>query len=385
MSDSFFERAGDVSADRPPRFIGDVLRAALLRDGINTGDQAAQVTTVAIPASPDNSTAYAVVINGVSCGYTTDGSATQAELGAGLVAAIEAQGAARGVASPAYAGSTLTLTGVWPGVAFTVTASGGSGGGAIGTPSTSTSAASADGIEFGRLLIRSGTDGKGNVKVKKAGGLTAQVMTFTIASATGGVFSGEVEVNGKVYQWGSEVHDTDAATTAENIKDAINAAVPANTVLATRSTADVVLTAEVAGCEFEASISATGAAGASATKAYTTGPSIATSLARAAFGISQRRLDVENETVAGADPAFDANAVVPCLRRGAICVQRDTSETVAAGDEVYVSVASGSYGRFYNSAGANRVWISPELLVWDEGEDSSTSFGIATISANFGS
>ena len=382
MSANFFESASDVSADRPPRFIGDVIRAALLRDGINTGDQAVQVTTIASPASPDNSTEYAVLVNGAEVGaYTTDASATQDELGAGLAAAIN------GPCTASYDASSnvLTLTFVWPGVAYTVTTTGGSGASALGTPTTSTSAASADGIEFGRLLVRSGTDGKGNVKVKKAGGLTAQVMTFTIASASGAFFHGDVEVNGKVYNWGPVDHNTDTNTTAEDIKDAINAAVPANTVLATRSTADVVLTAEVAGCEFGANIHASGAATASAAKAYTTGPSISTSLARAAFGISQRRLDVENETVDGADPAFDANAVVPCLRRGAICVERDTSETIAAGDEVYVSVASGSYGRFYNSAAANRVWMSPDLLVWDEGEDSSTSFGIATLSANFGS
>ena len=378
----FYQRAGDARLDSPVGFIGDVVARDRSRDGVNSGGQAKQVTTIAIPGSPSNDTVYTATIDGVACSFTTDGSATTAELGEGLKAAIEAQPAARAAVVPTFAGSTLTLTATWPGIAVVVAASGTS----IGTPTTATSAASPDGIEFGRLLVSTSAE-NGNPQVSKptSSVLSAQVQTHTITSDTGGVFSGFVKVNGKVYQWGSEVHDTNADTTAENIKDAINAVLPANTVVATRSTADVVLTAEVVGVEFDSEISATGAAGAGAAKAYTTGPSISTSLVRAAFGISVRRLDVENETLNGEDPAYKANAVVDCLVRGRQRVQRDTSETIARGDEVYVSVASATAGRFYNAAGADRVWVPSSKLVWDEGESSSTSDGIASLAVHLGS
>jgi len=385
---AFHQRASDARYISPVGFWGDILANDRVADGVNSGGQAAQVSTIAIPASPTNSATYTVTVNGTACAYTADASATQAEVGDGLEAAINATPVVRGLVSAAYAGGTLTLTSVWPGTdyTFTVTATGGTGGGAIGTPSTATAAADSDTIDFGRALISLSSD-KGAAQVQKpsASALTAQVQTHTIASATGGVFSGWVRVNGKVYQWGSEVHDTNADTTAENIKDAINAVLPANTVVATRSTADVVLTADEEGVEFDAEISATGAAGASATKAYTTGPSAATSLARSLFGASVRRLDVENLTETGGDPEYAANAVVECLRRGTIRVQRDTSETISPGDEVYISIASATAGRFYNTAGADRVWVPPSVAVWAQGEDSSTSDGIAVIQINAGS
>ncbi len=382
----FNQRAGDARIDSPVGFIGDIIARDRSRDGVNSGGQAKQVTTITIPASPDNATAYTVTVDGVACSFTTDGSATTAELGEGLKAAIEAQPAARAAVVPTFSSPTLTLTGAWPGISVTVAASGGTGGGAIGSPSTTTSAASADEVEFGRLLVSTSAE-NGNPQVQKptSSVLSAQVLTHTVVSATGAFFAGTVQVNGKTYEWGPVDHNADSDTTAEDIKDAINAAVPANTVLATRSTADVVLTAEAVGAEFDANFIVSGAAGASAAKAYTTGPSISTSLVRAAFGISVRRLDVENETLNGEDPAYKANAVVDCLVRGRQRVQRDTSETIARGDEVYVSVASATAGRFHNTAGADRVWVPSSKLVWDEGESSSTSDGIASLAVHLGS
>ena len=43
-----------------------------------------------IPAAPNNTTLYRIIINGVNCDYTTDGSATQAELRDNMFAAINA-------------------------------------------------------------------------------------------------------------------------------------------------------------------------------------------------------------------------------------------------------------------------------------------------------
>lgn len=382
----FHQRAGDVRYSSPVAFIGSLLANEVVRDGVNSGGQTNDTWTIAIPASPDNSTLYSVTINGSVCSYTTDGSATQAELGAGLVAAINATPAARGAYVPSYAGGTLTLTAVYPGIAGTVAASGGSGGGAIGTPSNSVPAASADTIEFGRALVSlSVSNGAHQVQKPSSSALTAQVQSHTITSATSALFSGTVSINGKVYEWGPVAHNTNSDTTAADIRTAINAAVPAETVLAGGATNVVTLTAEVEGAEFEADIVVSGSASAASAKAYTTGPSAATSLARSLFGTSVRRLDVENLTETGGDPEYAANAVVECLRRGTIYVQRDTSETISPGDEVYISIASATAGRFYKTAGTDRVWIPPSLAVWAQGEDSATSDGLAVVQINAGS
>jgi hypothetical protein len=383
---AFHQRAGDARYISPVGFWGGVLTNDRVVDGVNSGGQANDTWTIAIPASPDNSTEYTVTINGIACSYTTDASATTAELGAGLVAAINAAPGARGAYVPSFASTTLTLTAVYPGIAGTVAASGGSGGGAIGTPSNSVPAASADTIEFGRALISLSAD-KGAAQVQKpsSSALTAQVQSHTITSAASALFSGTVAINGKVYEWGPVAHNTDSDTTAGDIRTAINAAVPAETVLAGGATNVVTLTAEVEGAEFDADIVVSGSASAASAKVYTTGPSAATSLARSLYGASVRRLDVENLTLTGGDPEYAANAVVECLRRGTMRVQRDTSETISPGDEVYVSIASATAGRFYKSAGTDRVWLPPSVAVWAQGEDSSTSDGIAVVQINAGS
>ena len=385
--------AADVQAQAAQAFIGQVVGAARSRTLLNKNPQAKQVTTIAIPASPDNSTAYSVVIGGVTATYTSDASATRAEVGAGLEAAIEAEPAAYGQMVPSYSGGTLTLTGQYPGVTYTVTASGGSGGGAIGTPATATSAASASSVEPGRLMVAGDfSTGVGLSSVRTgatplASDYTAQVITLTFATATGAYFSGEVEVNGLRYLWQAD-HNTDLDTTCTDIANAINAALPANTVLAASvgsASGEVTLTAEVAGAEFNASAAASGAAAASAAIAYTTGPSPSTSIRRAlqaGGGISRYRADLEHETVGG-EPAYGPNEGVEVVY-DAQEIWVETAQTITAGEDVYVSVASATSGRLYNAAGADLVWLPPELLVWQRGTRSDASYptDAATVRVN---
>lgn len=373
-------------------FIGALYRSPDARTvtGVNQSPQAKQVDTITVPASPDASTAYKVTVDGVTATFTTDASATQAELGAGLEAAINAKPGIRAKCVASYSGGTLTLTGTWPGVSFTSSVNSSETTQDLGTPSTSTAAASASAIEFGRVLASDGyaTD-EGVLKVFKptTSLMTAQVMTLTFAGNTGSYYHGSVKVNGKVYQWGGVVWTSDLDTTCGLIATAINTVMPTETVIAASvgsSSGQVTLTAEVEGAEFEADAHAQGHADAEATKAYTTGPSISTSLARAFAGLSVRRADVENQTVDGDDPIYPANQGVEVANRGRMIVQRDTSETWTFGDEVYVSVASATAGRIYNTAGTDRVWVPPSLLRVDRSEHSSTSDGVGVVSVHGG-
>lgn len=383
---NFFQSVRDSRSERPLGFYGQFDRTHDFRSitGINQASQAAQVTTLSIPAAPDNSTTYRVTIGGVACEYTTDASATQAELGAGIAAAINNRAGARALMSAAYAGGTLTLTGVWPGIVVTVTRNNDETTQDIGAPTNTTTAASASAVEFGLVCATDGyvtNEGVKKVFVPTTATFTAQVITLTFAGNTGSYYHGTVQINGKTYPWGGVVWDTNLATTLTAIAAAINAVMPAETVIADGSSGTVItLTAEVEGAEFDADAHAQGHADAEATKAYTTGPSLSTSLKRAFVGMSVRRLDVENQTVDGDDPAYGANEGVEVCTRGLGWVQRDTSETWTHGQEVYVSLASATKGRIYNTASTDRVWLPSDLLRIERQENSTTSDGLGRIS-----
>lgn len=384
---NFHQSVRGVRSRRPLGFIGSPYRSGNYRSitGVNQAPQAAQVTTISVHGSPDSSTLYSVTVDGVVASYTTDSSATQAELGAGLVAAINATPGIRSKCVASYAGGTLTLTGVWPGVSFTASVNSADTTNDLGTPSTSTAAASASAVDFGRVLATDGyaaDEGVQKVFVPTTSSFSAQVISFTFAGSTASYYHGSVDVNGKRYMWGGVVWTSDLDTTCTAIANAINAVLPAETVIAASVGSGggvVTLTAEVEGAEFEADAHAQGHADAEATKVYTTGPSVSTSLRRAFAGLSVRREDVEDVTAYGDDPAYPANGGVESMVYGEMIVQRDTSETWALGDEVYVSLASASAGRIYDTAGTDRVWLPPDLLVIKRSEHSTTSDGIGIV------
>lgn len=386
-AENFFQPASAVRELALQGFIGQPQRGVGFQSVtvVNEAPQARQITTIAIPATPDNEEAYIVYVDGVASTYTTDGSASQAELGAGLAAAINANAAVRRLVVASYTGGVLTLTGVWPGIAFVVTRAGGADAAVLGAPTTTTAAAEASRVDFGRVVVRkevSGSTKKGYVPT--TANFTAQVISLTFAGNTAAYYSGTVEINGKSYPWGGVVWNTDLNTTCTAIAAAINAVMPAETVLAASVGSGggvVTLTAEVEGAEFDATAHASGHADAEATKAYTTGPSLATSLQRAMLGLSVRRTDVEDSTTAGDSASYAPNEGVEVMTKGFEWVARDTGETWAPGDEVFVSLASATKGRLYNTAGTDRVWVPRTKLLIERSESATTTDGIGYVRA----
>ena len=369
-------RAGDVQSRFGQGFVGQAILRRLCDTLLNRSPQAKQVTTIAIGGAT-NDTVYSVTIDGVTSSYTADGSATVAEIGDGLVAAIEANAAAYGRMVPSFSSPTLTLTGRYPGVSYTVTKADGSTGD-LGSPATATSAAAAARVNVGRAIVCSGysTDpGMSGVKlghVPTTADFNAQVITITVDGASGDSFVPQVKLNGKVYTGDAVEWHTSATQTAADIATEMNGILPSETVLVANSSGAVSFTAEVEGAEFEADI-ITGVSG-EATKAYTTGPSIDTSFARKwrQGGVSLYRADLEHSSVGGDDPAYGPNEGVEVLRDGEVWVQ--TGETITYDDEAYVSLASATKGRFYNSAGTDRVWLPPEMARWERPTRSGTSY-----------
>lgn len=372
-------------------FIGQAYGDLRSKTGVNQSPQAVDVWTISVPGSPDDSVDYSITSGGLTAAYAADSTSTQDEVGAGLVAAWNATPGLRAKAVASYTGGVITLTGVWPGVALsTPTVNSSATTQDLGAPSNTTAAAAASTVAFGLVLASNGYATDEAVKkvfVPTTSLLTAQVISLTFAGNTSSYYHGSVDVNGKRYMWGGVVWDTDLDTTCTAIAAAINAVMPTETVIAASVGSGggvITLTAEVEGAEFDADAHAQGHASAEATKAYTTGPSTSTSLRRAFAGISLRREDVENLTVDGDDPAYPANGGVEYADRGLVVVQRSTSETWALGDEVYVSVASATKGRVYNTAGSDRVWLPPSLLRIDRSESSTTSDGVGIVSVQGG-
>lgn len=396
-ADVFHQQARDVTRTRPIGFIGQVfgrLGLARLITGNNQSPQAVQVTTISIPASPDNSTAYTVTADGVTATYTTDASATQAELGAGLEAAVEATAGIRGRQIPSYSGGTLTLTGVWPGVSSTISASGGSGGGAIGSATEATAAASAGTVPFGRVLATDGyvtNEGTPKVFVPSTSRFSAQVKTFTYASvAAGDTIVTRVAMNGAEIRVATAYNSSHAQTLIDHaaaLETELNAVFGAGYgAVAARSSDTITITADVAGAEFSATSDVQGSGGGTVSFANTTGPSISTSLKRAAVGLSTRRTDVENLTVDSDDPAYPANANVEVLQDGEMVVARDTSETWNLNSDVWVSLSTTASlsGRIYNTGAANRVYLGQDIIRIQRQEPSTQSNGVGVVRVRIG-
>ena len=374
-------------ANFPIGFIGEPVKDDAYRSktGSNSSPQALDTWTIAVPASPDDSQDYSITLNGITATYAADSSSTQDEVGNGLVAAFNATPGLRALYVASYTGGVITLTAVWPGYTYTPTVNSSETTQDLGSITNTVAGASASSVAFGLVLASTAYATEGGVRkvfAPTTSTMTAQVISLTFAGNTASYYHGTVQINGKTYPWGGVVWTSDLDTTCTAIAAAINAVMPTETVIAASVGSGggvVTLTAEVEGAEFDADAHAQGHADAEATKAYTTGPSTATSLARAFVGISERRLDVEDVTYGGDDPAYPANGNVSYQSKGLMCVQRSTSETWAPGDAVYVSVASATKGRCYNTAGTDRVYIPPEKLRIERGEPSTSTDGLGFV------
>lgn len=167
----------------------------------------AQFQLFVVPAAPDNTTLYRIVINGTNCDFTTDASATQTELRDGLIAAVNA---AVGAAVTATAsGNDVLITADVAGIPFTYSIATGPA-----TPLT----------------------------------LPTQTQLFVTPAAPNNSTLYRIVINGTPCDF-----TTDGAATQAELRDgmiaAINAAV-GSAVTATASGTDILVTADTAGTNF---------------------------------------------------------------------------------------------------------------------------------------
>lgn len=374
-------RAYDIRGRFPQGVVGKIAYGDyndVTRTLINSDPQAAQVSTYTVD-SATNSTVYTLTINSVDVSYTSDASATTAEIAAGIKAAIDAEPRVSGQVSASVASNVVTVTGRWPGTSFTITDSSGDT-----TIATTTTAATADAIAFGRLMVTGGyqTDEPTELgKLAKAAAFSAQVDTLTVTYAASEIYIVTIEMTDGTGRYTVEVTaDTDSNTTAAAINTAINAMMPANTVIGTVATNVVTLTAEVAGKGFTTSVGLKTGTTARLVIANSVANSYLTDVQKAARGISVYTDSVEITTVGGTEASYPANAGVVVLQKGAIWVSNSQDPTHLADVYVELGVAADN-GKLFTTSSATRVKLVKAK--WERNERSTQSDNIAVLRVDF--
>jgi hypothetical protein len=378
MLGSISQGFGDVRSRARQGVVGDWVYSDPTRRsgfGLNQSGQAAQVTTVTLTDQGDDDDVI-ITINGIDVSINSGTGQTLAQVGADLAEAINAEPLVRGQVSASFVTATLTLTGLTPGLAFTVSIASDPDSW-LSSVTTTTSAAEADAVPFGRVVINDGVNSGETerlVALADTGEFTAQVIT---ATPSGYVADAEIRV--AVYEVRgserilladvSETSATDLDTTLDAIVVSLNAQLPANSVLAASTPATataLTFTAEIAGLEIDIDVGADddGASVPTWAVAYTTGPSVATSLHRAFEGVSLYSASDEAAAVEGEEGEYAANAGVHYAKRGVVWVESD--ETVTAGGTVYVELTAGATaGRLYAAASSTRVALSKAVARWE--------------------
>ena len=321
---------------------------------LNSDPQAKAVKVCTVSAAT-NDKVYTFTINSVDVSYTADASATIAEIAAGLHAAVDLEPAVRGSVVLTSDATTCTLTAVYPGVDFTFTEAD-----AELSIATSTAAASADAIPFAVGVADNGVDAGGSrlCRLVQTSAFSAQVATIAVTYVAGASHIVTVARPATLDSWSTlVVSDTDDDTTATAIRAAVNAMLPASTMIATGATDEVILTAEILGDEFEVTVSADTLA-----LVQTTGPSTATSVARAIRGLSRDSADDPAPTIAATASEYAGNDGVKVIRRGSVWVE--STQTIAYDDQVYIELGATDTGKFFNTSGATRVALPRDRWEW---------------------
>jgi hypothetical protein len=193
--------------------------------------------------------------------------------------------------------------------------------------------------------------------------LVAQVDTLTATYAASEVYIISITIEGQQYGPVQVTANTDSATTATDIVTAINAMMPANTVLAAATSGGALtLTAEVAGKAFSVSYGVKSGTAARLTLTHTTAGE-RSDINRCFRGISAHVHNNESTAIGASTPSYPPNSAVKVWTRGEVWVSN--SQTPDGDDPVYVETASGSdSGKLYNTTSATRILLDRSVARW---------------------
>lgn len=335
----------------------------------NSDPQAPQISTLTATNYADGKT-YNWEIDGVADSYTTvSGDTNVTGAAAKIVAKIKNNPAHRGLVVPTSAAGVVTLTSVYPGLAFTLV------GGTDLAAATTQAAARGASMPMGRVVLATVsqptissngyTERLANIGIRRAltGNVTARVLDITPTSANNTLFGLAVHLpNGRVINW--PITSGGSASVAA-IVTAQAAAIPAElTALgfaATDATTKLTVTGPV-GLAFD--IVPFGA-GAQAVAVVTAGTDIEQQIA----GITLID-ELEVAEIAGTELVYPPEHPVGLMEDGEVLV--GVSEAVTPADPVFVSCNSADAGRVYKTTAAGRAPVFRRLR-WvrlaEEGSD----------------
>lgn len=374
-------RAGSQpSRSRPPlpgmpdesQPLGTVQR----RDLCNVAGQVLATRTITA-AGATNSTEYDLILTGddgdITVTYTSDGSASTSEIAAGLLAAAQEDNAFGSYVRASSVSSTvfrLTARTLNDSVVVTSTQAG-----ADITIGALTDTVEASPVYLGRVCMFTEYDTRGSL----LGGtvlstrLTADVWTLTPDYAASERYTIIFTFEGTTYPF-DVLADTDDATTCTAIAAAINAKMPANTVVAVAGATTVTLTSEKAGAPIENLAVGVASANASRLTAVHTNTAITADINRCALGISEWRSDIHVTDTSG-EIYYPANDTVSVVAQGTYWVE--ATEAITPGAPVYVETAAGAdQGKLFATASATRIrWAKAR---WER-RDTTYDLGVVRI------
>jgi hypothetical protein len=355
---SGFHALGDVQAVARVGLAGMLARLSSddkVVSARNKNPQAKQVFTIAIGGSFSAGDVYVCTIDGNTFNYTSvSGDTDNDGVAASIKAALEQDPIFGAIATYTVATTVVTATVRWPGRSVTIAS------GDDLTLATTTAAAAANPVSFGAVVVLTDESQDAPYGAQAISTLfTAQVDTHLITYDASVMLTCEIEVDGKTVV-AAVTMATDAATSVEALKTELNvqldlAFAAGASVVATRSSDTLTLTAEVAGRGFTSRVSFGPARDTGAVTTTTTyGPSTAIQAARK--GIALFAHDQERTAGEGGTTQYAANAIARVVIDGIVFVAN--TQGVAAGEKVYVELGgSASYGNLYNAHSTNRTLL----------------------------
>ena len=328
----------------------------------------AQISTVTVD-SAQNSTLYSLDIlppgyeSPIVVSFTSDGTATTAEIAAGLGAAVDADAAASGWFDTGVVSNVLTLTGNAPGIAVSVSSSAASASDL--TIATATAAASGGSYSFGRVVNLATFDaasGAWNVSAPALPAAGVMVLTAThSASASYSVQISFTNVNTGVTNVLSPITfaaGASASATATNAETAFNSSVGAGSTTTSVDGSDITITVTAPRPQdFGPVVTAPSASGGGGSEDLLIS-SITPGGDPLRSGVVMD-YDVTPASSFGVSPtATQAGDAVSVAEGGLSVFVADPGVSVTAGAAVYVETTAGAnQGRAYTASSASRYLL----------------------------
>lgn len=330
------------------------------------GGGTTQITTVEVTGVTSEAVhSLDITYNGatVRVNFTADGSATTAEVAAGLEAALDDEPELGGLFAASVSSSTITLTGRVPGQSWVASQA----GSLVATITDTQSAANATQIPFGRGVVQRESYPREALLPSTAND-TLLVIHATPTAGNAAIYSISVSFNlgdGNGPRTVVGNYTADGSATAQEIVEALkaqlNGALPANSIDVDEDDAKLILTSEVPNLRFAVTASVS-----TGVTAWTV--SVATALVPLRFlGVTLQSHTLIQD--ANGVAAYQGGDPMSIAQEGHVAVELDANITPSVGDPVWCRAsASGSevLGAFRDAQdGADCIFIPNAQWVED--------------------